>query len=429
MVYSLLLARFFVSIAALSLFVMRPSHLGEAYNSIGIAIFFLSSMMAMVFSRNIADRVQKAWLPVLAFVLFWVYVFFHAQILGVSSVFVFYTVLLSLFIGAACLIIFSSYELTKQFTTFFVTLVGCLGFSSLLTFLIGFILPMSELVYGKLSIPTYPTGDLLVPLSLGYNQISTPWGVVYRLGGFWREVGIAQAIFCWALVVVLSSKGLRFRKLLIMGCIGGAIATQSTLAYSNLALVLALYLLFISKVRFIHKFLLVLILSPVFLSLVWFSVTDESVGLAAKIDGVSFSDRMIAIQYALSFLSENPWGYGMYGNSGVIRTNAGINLIASSGALGVVGVLLYLISMAAAVYDRENMMPKLVAFLPIFLTSLTSQPLIDSLGVAVILMMPVCLMGVEARKPTTVLGASAARLRTAEKSSKAYERLETRRIR
>lgn len=389
------MANFFESIKkvgiilpVISMFVMRPSHLGEAYNFLSSLLLIGSSFVLMVLSLKVTD-LRRDWVTVpILMILFWFYLLWQGIVSSVLAESLYYSVLLSLIVGVAAMMLFSSRLRLYSFAHVLVVVLALLGYSSIFTLFLNIQFGPYGLVLGKLPIPTYSTGDLLFPFSLGYNIVPQPWGPTYRLSGFWREVGIAQAIFSWAIAVLLFSHGLRWRKFLILGAVSGALASQSTLAFINVALVFILYFLIEGRIKFFKKAIAIASVTPIAIYLFSFALTDPTIGLSAKLETASFSDRMVSINEALWAVSHNPFGYGMYGNDGIARANSGITLISSVAAIGIPGAILYVLIWVGAIFADKTPIRKAVCILPIFLTALTSQPLIDSFGIYIILMLP-----------------------------------------
>ena len=380
---------FMITLAVLSLFLMRPSHLGEAYNFAGSLIFLAAAFFTFLLQKQRPDNFRHALLVPMMMCLFWMYSVFLAGMIDVVELFLYYGALLAFIVDSGAVMLFASRQRLHKFTQIFVTIVGFLGLSSLVTLGLNLFVPPEQLVFGRLSIPTYNSGDLLLPFSLGYNKIMQPWGLTYRLSAFWREVGIAQAIFAWAMGVLLFSSDFPRRKILLIGAVGGAFATQLTLALMNVALVFSLFAFVSNKRSFGVKFVFGLLSLPIATLLFLYALNDESTGLLAKMGTVSYSDRIYAIENAFLALSENPWGYGLYSNNGVVRANSGINLLSSVAATGILGMLIYLSIWITAIFSDENAIKKSICLAPIFLTMLTSQPLIDGFGIYVILILPV----------------------------------------
>lgn len=380
-----------ISLVVLSIFFMRPAHLGEAYNFFGALLFVLSSFLASN-SRSVHFAVRDTRLiPVYAMLFMWVYFFIDGMILGVTSPYIYYSIILALMVFTGSWMIVASKALAHATTKLFVRVVSVLGLSSLVTLILSLFIPIGSLQIGHIVVPTYGTGELFFPLSMGYGQKFYPWGTTYRFSAFWREVGISQAIFCWAFIVVLGSNLFKARSFFLVGIVGGIFATQSTLAYFNLGVVFVSYILFLRKTGVLQKIVTAALSFPVGVGLAYISIFNEDIGLASKINGESFYDRYYAMENGIAYLREFPWGFGLYGN-GLGGSNSGINLIAQSAAIGIVGLFaIFIFWVSLIVFDKDPKW-KFIALFPIFFTMLTSQPLLDSFGIYAIMLLPVRLI-------------------------------------
>ena len=127
------------------------------------------------------------------------------------------------------------------------------------------------------------------------------------------------------------------------------------------------------------------------LFLFYFAIFDENIGLASKLDGASSFDRLNSVLNSLSYLSDDPWGYGIYGDSGVSAKNSGINLIGAAAAIGVPGLFFVIFFWGCAIFFSDRKLLRFFALLPIMTTAITSQPLLDSFAVWIIFVAPTVL--------------------------------------
>lgn len=78
---------FMITLAVLSLFLMRPSHLGEVYNFAGSLIFLAAAFFIFLLQKQRPDNFRHALLVPMMMCLFWMYSVFQAGLIDVVELF------------------------------------------------------------------------------------------------------------------------------------------------------------------------------------------------------------------------------------------------------------------------------------------------------------------------------------------------------
>lgn len=375
----------------LSMYVMRPSHLGENYNFIGLTMMLFFSIFA-TFGQDWRPTFNTTIKPALLLLL-WVFLFIHAALNGVDSPLPAFSAMSAAMVFMAAVLMMSSHETTKKAVHTFIIVLSIFGLSGIVTSLLSPVVGTSTLYLFRIQNKTYEaSGDILFPFSMVYSYNFYPWGQFARLSLGWRESGIAQAIYVWALGIVLFTPEIRYRKWLIIGLAAGDILTQSTLAYGTLLFVVACWYFKRAKFTPFNIFFVMPVALVVGSVLVYMSIFDDNIGFAAKANSTSYSDRYFATQTGINMFLNNPLGIGM--NSTSMDENLGINLISIVGYIGIFGIVLTLLAYIVPILTSRNRFVAFVCIGPIIFTAVTSQPLLDSFGVwLLVLIDPAVLTG------------------------------------
>lgn len=260
----------------------------------------------------------------------------------------------------------------------FCTVMSLLGLSTLvtvvLTSLLGsrdplFLMALSVKGYSAdAADPTAAVGAVYFPLSMLYTDFVTGAVSLGRYCGFFREAGIFQAVACFCLAYEAFTRRSKF---VMFGIVAGSIFTFSSLGVVLLAATLGLIFLFgARRVSPLRVLIAVAALSAIYP----LALYTPYIGLNDKLDthGTSLTDRSAAISQGLEQAGDNPFGYGMYGSTG---DNAGICLLSSLGALGVLGFLCQVVILSGWRPGITPSWKKMAACLPILITALVSQPI------------------------------------------------------
>lgn len=362
----------------LAMYLMRPSHMGEGYNLIGLLLLLGVSVFA-TFSNDWKPSTRTNIKPFMLLIL-WIFLYFHSILNGVDSDFPLFSAISAIIVFLSAVFLLGSKSVERRISRNFIYALAFFGFSSIVTAVLTPVFGTSKLFLFVLRNKSYATtGDILFPFTMAYDYKIYAWGLFPRMSLGWREAGIAQAIYAWALAIVLFAPKFKGRIFLIIVLSAAIVMTQSTLAYSNLMLVLIGWYLPRAKWTPFNIFVTLPITLVISGFLIYFSIFDENIGFASKEHGDSYLDRYYAVQAGIDLFKENPLGVGVYARSS--DYNAGINLISSAGFIGIFGFILAVIAFLAPTYLSENRYYSAVCVLPIIVTALTSQPLLDSFGI------------------------------------------------
>lgn len=372
-----------IGLLLLTAFFVKPTAFGEDYSILGLGLALLALLFHLLDCRIHPEKklgVQGGPRLVLVLVLvLFGYLLGHAMLMNsVSLMVVLKSAALNGVVALAAAFILS--ERRASYVFFRSLVIVFLGFviSYYLTLTLAVAWrPMEQLELFRIKIGTYPSsGTTYFPFTVMYG-VYTVDGIRFpRLLGLFRESGILQMFLLWSL---FNLKSLRLDKRWIkLTLLLGIAASFSTAGLAILFVNLVLHCL-------LHR----RILSAVFLLLFTYGVIMYApfIGIHEKNEthGASISDRTTATEAGIEALEDNPMGAGMYN---IKAPNAGINLVAASSMIGVAGVVLTLAVYFAPMLAAERRKRYLLAVIPIVLTSLISQPILDAPLLYLLLMAP-----------------------------------------
>jgi hypothetical protein len=250
------------------------------------------------------------------------------------------------------------------------------GLSFAITVLIAIFLTLSPIYLTTIGLGRYDLesyGDVYFPFTISYGYRDYFGVTVPRLGAGFRESGIAQAFFACSIISIPRLRSLKEFLLLVLLLIGG-LATQSTTGVALVAIAFCVRIARLEAVGKVSRVGLVIAMSVIGFAAIETAINDETVGFAAKEDTESYFDRRDQTQQGLEFFFKHPMGQGAYSPD----SPTGINLIASLGAIGIFGAILICLNGVFAIICSFDRVAKAFFILPIFLTALTSQPLLDA---------------------------------------------------
>lgn len=382
-----------ITFLLLAAFLIKPTALGENYSMLGIAAALIALLFHLMDCRvhpvkKISIQGPHRLVLFLVLLLFG-YLLGHAMLM--NSIFlqnVLKATLLNCIIVFVAAVILSEAKANYIFFRSMVIILISFIVSYYLTITLAvFVAPLEQLELFKIQIGDYPSsGMTYLPFTVMYG-VYTVDGIRFpRLLGLFRESGILQMFLIWSL---FNLKSLRLNRLWIKGVLLlGIVATFST---AGLAILFANLVLFLMLNKKIMRGLALLCFTYVLVMYAPFiGINDKT-----QTHGASISDRTLATEAGLEALGNNPFGAGMY-NTRI--PNAGINLVAASSMIGVAGVLLTMLVYLAPALAAGDKKRYVLAVIPILLTSLISQPLLDAPLLYLLLMAPY----IEEKKPEAV---------------------------
>lgn len=226
-----------------------------------------------------------------------------------------------------------------------------------------------SLVVGINDQTSYGPLKILFPYTLSFNLASTPFGVMPRLSGFFREPGILPPFACWAAAYVHMR---RWPLILSFMALAASIASLSTLGLPLAAFTGAMILLnrmgFKAPVALGVVVFVAILIWPILYSL-------DYIGLESKIASQegSYEARRDAIYTAFSGSNI------MFGDGPSLNylRNDTVNLIGRIRIIGIFGFIVMLLAHALPV--RKEIF--LIGVIPMVGTFLITQPIAGSAGV------------------------------------------------
>ena len=352
---------------------MRPTLLGSEYTVVSLLFTSISLFYYIVFVKD-SLQTEKTHLYMFSFfAIMWLYILNTSVLNNAINVgFTLKAFISNVFIFGVFGYILSNKQINLLFFKTLVYIMAILGFSEIISTMLIELVGVENLVLFKIS-----KYNVLFPFSLEYGVYTVPGvHVFHRFMEFFREAGLAQAFLSWALVYAYYYK---FSKWIFIGIVFGIVLTLSTVAIINLFMVITLLYIVNGNISVIRR-LLRSYLSAVFsVVIVFIAYYLPGIGLKAKSEthGVSVSDRGDNMLQGLQNMFNNPLGTGMYGTE---ETHSGINLIAMSDEIGLPALLFAIFIFFTPFLFRkvQNNSYYLVSIIPILLTSLVAQPILDA---------------------------------------------------
>lgn len=353
------------------LLLMRPSLLGEEFSSIVIPVLLLA-LFVKVILRNKESKVsfdRSHVIILLLFLLIWIYLL-AVSVLN-NAYHLDYTIK-AFILHASIITIFSfllsEKEINRLFFKVIVYILSFFGISSLISIL------LIEFSSADIIIAQVIDYDVLLPFSVRYGVYTVPnIHVFQRFMAFFREPGIAQAFYAWAVVYCVY---FRFHKFILLGLIFGLLATLSTAGILSLSIVLFLLFLFKQNISLYARISRILISGFLVISMYAGLYYMPFIGIQAKSNthSESLDDRSLNMFSASE--NWNFFGNGMYSS---VEKHSGINLISMLDEIGLLAfVLVVFLYFSPLVIKKQDNLFYFISFVPIALTSILAQPLLDA---------------------------------------------------
>jgi len=363
---------FFLIIAT---FMMRPTALGQKLSSISLCISILTLIIYILLGNNshrffIKNNNKNATL--FCSIIFWFYCGIQSLIMNSSNIeFSLKAIIINLAILIVFYIILSCDIINYYFFKTLIIILALFSISYYITFIFSFIVGLDKIHIFNINIEGYPTSGLVYfPFTIEYNKTLVNGVTVIRALTFFREAGIAQMFYLWGIFI----SGIYFNKKKIIKLILflGMISCFSTTGFI-IFIIVYLINIFLNinkyKLKSVIAMAVIVIFTFIFMNTNGISIKDKALE--------SITDRTYAITQGINLLVENPlFGIGYY--NGDTGTNMGINFISSLYMIGLVGGILYLSIFIVTFIKTTNKKVFILSILPILITLLFTQPLIDS---------------------------------------------------
>ena len=355
----------------ISVLFMRPSLLGEEFSSVVIPVLVLALLVKVILrNKELKVSFERSHIIILViFLLIWIYLLANSVLNNAYNVdyaikaFILHASIITIFS-----FLLSEKEINRLFFKFIVYILFLFAISSLISILfIEFF--STEIILGN--VLGY---EVIFPFSVKYGVYTVPnIHVFHRFMAFFREPGIAQAFYAWAIVYCIY---FRFHKFILVALIFGLIATLSTLAVLSISVILFLLFLFKQNISLYARMYRILISGFLVIGMYAGLYYMPFIGIKAKstTHAVSLSDRSENMFSATENL--NFFGNGMYSS---IEKHSGINLISMLDEIGLLAFFLVIfLYFSPLVIKKQDNLFYFISFVPIALTSILAQPLLDA---------------------------------------------------
>lgn len=375
-------------IYTIGILMLRPTFFGETFTPIGL-IMVISSIIIYRLKKKPDIKINKKiniW--VMVFLAFWAYLLFLALFFQKEGVqFLIQSFITNIFVMVISIILFEDEALLKKIIRILSSMLFITAISYCVTTVLSLIIPVDNLCLMKLYSETYKTtGFLYFPITPIYTFMTIPGGPrMLRFLSVFREPGIASAFLIWLFVMVLNNhikimKNKRVVKLILLVSIIGTFSTSGIVV-----LIFTLLIRFLLNSRGKKTYLNIVIAMILSIGGIYMLFEAPYIGINNKVitHRESITDRSSAVEDGFKKVLNNPIGVGLYGDQSE-GTNA-VNLIAASYQIGILGVILMIAIYFIPLIDNRNN-KYFQSIMPIFLTLLFSQPIIDTPFVIIIIL-------------------------------------------
>lgn len=352
---------------------MRPTALGQEYMSYSMVLSFgaLCIHLVELLKSKEGYITKKNFIVLVSSLVLWSYLVVHALLMSSNN----FDDVLKAGISHIVVIFIFSIILSREkentlFFKWFIKILGLFSFSFVLTVLLGLVVGFQSLYLFEIPIATYNHSQLFYFPFTSLSSFMVVSGIEFpRFLGLFREPGILQAFLIWA-YFNLKQYGLETKKMKVL-LFAGIVGTMSTagiaIFFGTVALKYALNRKVIKGVLLVIFCITALNYAPI-------------IGLQYKAEthGASLDARSYATLSGLEKMRDNPLGTGMYNRDFFDYELSGINLLASSYMIGVIGVLLTLVVYLLPLWGYPNKVPYIVGITPLLITLLYSQPILDA---------------------------------------------------
>ncbi len=365
-------------------FLLRPAAGGQSLTPVALLLIVAVAGVSLINSGFRVSRPSSHSLSVaLLGIGLWVYLALYSVASGIGRTdFVAKSTIAHIVVIAASLLVFTDASSHRAFFRYLSICLMVPIVSYAVTASIAYFIGFDSLHLFSMTIEDYPgTGDVLFPITPVYTYIEVPGVRLVRLSGFFRESGIAQAFYGWGFVAA----PFLWRRVLLVRTIFGAgmIFTISTAGIFLLGiLIIAVSVLAIGmgassrRRRALKLFSVAVVAGAVGFGTYYVNENVPVVGLKDKEErSVSADDRYDANAGSLQAISEHPLGLGLYTST---IPNSTINLIGSLREIGLPGLFLFLALYLGPPLLLRHKWYALLCVIPVLLTAISSQPLLDA---------------------------------------------------
>lgn len=354
----------------------RPSLLGEVTTIVGSLGFFLCGLATLELCGISRLLLERTMLSQGSAIILWLFLMFHSLFNGVPGTYMMTAFLtISLSSVGACLA-FSNRAVHDAFFSAFRVYLALNALSFIITVLLTIVLSLPSIYLTTISIGRYALseyGDVYLPFTISYGYREYFGITVPRLGAGFRESGIAQAFYACSIISIPHLRSLKQYLVFALLLVGG-LATQSTTGMALVGIAFCVRIMRLEGLGKLSRIGLIVVMTILGFFAIDFAINDETVGFAAKEDTESYFDRRDQTEAGLKDFFKNPMGVGVYSPD----APGGINLLSSLNTIGIIGIIFVVVNIISTWIGSFDRTTKAFYILPIFLTALTSQPLLDA---------------------------------------------------
>jgi hypothetical protein len=353
-------------------FALRPAVFGQRWTEAGLIMLALAFALHLLEIRGRPQLTRQITITVLSGSMLWLFLLLQALLNKVEHLnWAIKAVIAHLVVIPIAGLMLSHRPTNRRFFRGFILVMLVPVVSYWITWALSLLVPIDRLFLFRID-QGYPgnAGDTYLPLTPVYGFVSSLR--IPRLLGWFRESGIFQAFLLWAYVSLPSfDLDRRWIRLLLLL---GVVACLSTTGAVLLPLTVALAYLISGRHRRSRRLAITALL---LVTATVVALYAPVVGLRAKSAAMphSITDRVESTRHGLERLADHPLGVGIYNSSAPM---AGINLIASTFFIGLIGLVLVLLTWFGPALAAPDPRRYLVAVMPLFLTFLLAQPLLDA---------------------------------------------------
>lgn len=362
-----------VVLMLLSTFLYKPTTIGINYTPIGMILSLLCCLLFISISKGRQVTLSKKNIALMAAItLYFSYACFQSVILlGWFDI-----NLLKAYFSIICLVLCSSILFQNKLIEYyffksFITILVLFVVSNIFTIVLAKIFTLDRVLLAD--IPMMDDGYRLIlyyPFTAVYGRLTISGDVIMRLTALFREPGIAQAFYVWALVICGQYFSSKYIKILL---ILGVFMTLSTVGFLNLMVVISLVTIFTINFKRLRSYASLIISLSLLVGAFTFFSSVPGLSLESK-SSISYDARVGKLDEGIEEFYNAPI-FGL-GASDLYIEGTATSFLQQAYAVGTVGIILYIsIFFVGLIYERRNWKVFFLSYLSIMITLLFSQPI------------------------------------------------------
>lgn len=277
----------------------------------------------------------------------------------------------------ASLLAFQERNVQRKFCRMLILIMAFFVLSYVISFALSLVVGWDKLKLFEIDYSYFVNAPVFFPFTIAYGHGTIAGIDIWRLLGIGRESGITQTIYMWGFFVAddYFNKANIIKILMVLGLV---VCFSTT----GMVIFVGIQVLNLLMQRWKKLFSFnTLAITIVIVMFVYLLVAGDTFSFSYRFE-MSYSDRIDAMEYAMTNLVKSPFfGVGFMRTPNVSTIQSDISLIASTGQIGLIGILLFLLVYLVALLNtkdkqaRKKFMFSNSGFL---LTTLFAQPLFYS---------------------------------------------------